>query len=211
MNTDDFIGLLATQAGPAPRAVVARRLVPALLVGAGLAVMLVLGTFGPYPGELLGQSGMRLKLAYAAALALAAGSLTARLARPVARLAAPRRALAAVLAGMAGLALLHWFSLPAGARADALLGRTWAVCPWIVLGAALPTLATVLWALRGLAPTRLRAAGLAAGLLAGAVGALAYALHCPEVSPTFVAVWYSLGIALAGALGAWLGPRVLRW
>ncbi|BDI03944.1 NrsF family protein [Sphaerotilus microaerophilus] len=211
MNTDDFIRLLATQAGPAPRAVVARRLGPALLVGAGLAVALVLGTFGPYPGALLGQGGMLLKLAYAAALALAAGSLTARLARPVARLAAPRRALVAVLAGMAGLALLHWFSLPAGARVDALLGRTWAVCPWIVLGASLPTLATVLWALRGLAPTRPRAAGLAAGLLAGAVGALAYALHCPELSPTFVAVWYSLGIALAGALGAWLGPRVLRW
>jgi hypothetical protein len=27
----------------------------------------------------------------------------------------------------------------------------------------------------------------------------------------FVATWYTLGIGLAGALGALLGPRVLRW
>jgi hypothetical protein len=30
-------------------------------------------------------------------------------------------------------------------------------------------------------------------------------------SPAFVAVWYSLGIALAGGLGAALGPGLLRW
>jgi hypothetical protein len=40
---------------------------------------------------------------------------------------------------------------------------------------------------------------------------MGYALACPEVSLTFVAIWYSLGIALAGVLGAFLGPRVLRW
>jgi hypothetical protein len=54
-------------------------------------------------------------------------------------------------------------------------------------------------------------AGLAAGVFAGSLAALGYALACPEVSITFVAIWYSLGIALAGALGAFLGPRVLRW
>jgi hypothetical protein len=76
---------------------------------------------------------------------------------------------------------------------------------------ATPALAAALWAVRGLAPTRPRAAGFAAGLLAGSVGACGYALSCPEVSPAFVAVWYTLGIALTGALGAALGTRVLRW
>ena len=66
-------------------------------------------------------------------------------------------------------------------------------------------------ALRGLAPTQLRLAGLAAGLLAGGVGAIGYALSCTEVGLPFVATWYSLGIALTGALGALLGPRLLRW
>ncbi|MFM8989141.1 MAG: NrsF family protein [Alphaproteobacteria bacterium] len=43
------------------------------------------------------------------------------------------------------------------------------------------------------------------------MGAIGYALHCPEAALAFVATWYTAGIALAGALGAALGPRVLRW
>ena len=68
-----------------------------------------------------------------------------------------------------------------------------------------------LWALRGAAPTRLAWAGAGAGLLAGALGALAYALHCPEMAAPFLAVWYLAGMALPTLAGAWLGPRVLRW
>jgi hypothetical protein len=80
-----------------------------------------------------------------------------------------------------------------------------------VLALSLPALAAALWALRDLAPTRPRAAGAAAGLLAGSIGAIGYALHCPEAAIAFVAAWYTAGIALTGALGAALGPRVLRW
>jgi hypothetical protein len=48
-------------------------------------------------------------------------------------------------------------------------------------------------------------------LLAGAIGAIGYSLHCPEAAIAFVAIWYTAGIVLAGALGAALGPLVLRW
>jgi hypothetical protein len=92
-----------------------------------------------------------------------------------------------------------------------LLGESWSTCPWSVLALSLPALAGSLWAVRGLAPTRPRAAGFAAGLLAGSVGAFGYSLSCPEASPAFVAVWYTLGIAFTGVVGAALGPRVLRW
>lgn len=74
-----------------------------------------------------------------------------------------------------------------------------------------PALAAVLWAMRGLAPTRPRTAGFAAGLLAGSLGALGYALYCPELSPLFVLVWYTLGILIPAGLGALLGPLLLRW
>ena len=67
------------------------------------------------------------------------------------------------------------------------------------------------WALKGAAPTRLAWAGAGAGLLAGALGALVYALHCPEMATPFLAVWYLVGIAIPTALGAILGPRLLRW
>ncbi|HMR70416.1 MAG TPA: NrsF family protein, partial [Rubrivivax sp.] len=32
-----------------------------------------------------------------------------------------------------------------------------------------------------------------------------------ELSPAFVAVWYTLGVGAAAALGALLGPRLLHW
>ena len=91
------------------------------------------------------------------------------------------------------------------------MGQSWQACPLVVAALAAPVLAGLLWALRGLAPTRPRAAGAAAGLLAGALGAAGYALACTEDSTTFIAVWYSAGIAITGGLGAALGPRVLRW
>lgn len=66
-------------------------------------------------------------------------------------------------------------------------------------------------AVRGLAPTRPRAAGFAAWLFAGALGACGSALWYLGVSAAFVAVWYALVSGLTGPLGALLGPRVLRW
>ena len=107
--------------------------------------------------------------------------------------------------------LLAWAGTPVDGRRAAVMGQAWLTCPWNVLLLSTVPLALALWALRGLAPTRLRAAGGAAGLLAGALGALGYSLSCPEASPTFVALWYTAGVALTGALGAALGPRVLRW
>jgi hypothetical protein len=116
-----------------------------------------------------------------------------------------------VVVAMVLLGTLTLLAAPAGERLETMLGHSWARCPINVLTLSLPALAGALWALRGLAPTRPRAAGLAAGLLAGALGALGYALSCTEVSPAFIAIWYSLGIGLAGTLGAALGPRILRW
>lgn len=211
MKTEALIDMLARGAGPAPRAVVARRLWPVALAGLALSAALSLGLLGPLPGALYTEPLFWAKLAYAVAMALAAGWLAARLARPVARLRGPRSLLLAV--GLA-MALAGWATLaaaPEGGRLAALLGHSWRACPWTVLGLSLPALAGVLWAVRGLAPTRPQAAGFAAGLLAGALGAGGYALSCSELSPAFVAVWYSAGMLMSAALGAWLGPRVLRW
>ena len=54
-------------------------------------------------------------------------------------------------------------------------------------------------------------AGAAAGLLAGATGALAYALHCQEMEAPFLAIWYLLGMLIPAALGALAGRWLLRW
>jgi hypothetical protein len=211
MKTDTLIDMLARGAGPAPRGLVAARLGPAVLVGLVLTVTAAVVGFGPVPAAAFSTFAPWMKLGYAGALALAAGWLTARLSRPGAPVHGAQRTLAAIVLAMALIAAAWLATISQGSRMDAVLGDSWWSCSLRVLLLSAPTLAAALWAVRGLAPTRPRAAGFAAGLLSGSVGAIGYALSCPEASPAFVAVWYTVGIALAGAAGAALGPRVLRW
>lgn len=211
MRTETLIDMLARHAGPAPRALAARRLCPAMAAGLLASGCAAIAWFGLIPWSLFGTPVPWTKMVYASALAAAAGWWVARLSRPAASAVRPRRVVIAVVLAMAGIGLLSWLSEPADRRLVALLGHSWFNCPPSVLALSLPALAAALWAVRGLAPTRPRMAGFAAGLLAGSVGAFGYSLSCPEASAAFVAVWYSLGIALTGVAGAILGPRVLRW
>jgi hypothetical protein len=211
MRTDDLVAMLARSAGPAPRAVAARRLGPAALVGLLAAALAAILLVGPLPADALMSQPTWTKLAYTGLLAAGAGWLAARHARPAMPTRGPWLLLALVVAGMAAHATAGLLDAPAGTRLPQLLGQSWMQCPWAVLALSTPGLAASLWALRRLAPTHARLAGLSAGLLAGSLGALGYALACPEASAAFVAAWYSLGILLTGALGALLGPRVLRW
>ncbi len=211
MNTERLMDMLACNAGPAPRALVARRLSPAVAAGLLASAWSAIACFGLIPWSLFSTPVPWTKMAYAGALAAAAAWWVARLSRPAAALARPQLAVLAVVLAMALAGLGSWLSMPAEARMAALLGHSWLSCPASVMALSLPALAAALWALGGLAPTRPRLAGFAAGLLAGSVGAIGYALSCPEASTVFVAVWYSLGILLTGAAGAAVGPRVLRW
>ena len=82
---------------------------------------------------------------------------------------------------------------------------------WLVLMLSAPIFIGLLWSFQRLAPTRLTAAGGAAGFAAGAWAATLNCLHCPEVSALFVLTLYTLGIGLAAIVGALLGPRLLCW
>lgn len=212
MKTDTLIDMLARGAGAAPRAVAARRLTPAAVAGLVASGLLAVALLGTLPAAIFATPAPWIKLAYTGAVALAAGWLTGRTSMPAARVDAPRRALLGVVLAMAALGLIYVaFARAPGERLQALMGSTWMQCPWNVMALSLPALALSIWAVRGLAPTQPRAAGFAAGLFAGALGAFGYSLSCPEASPTFVAVWYTLGMVMSGLLGAVLGPRLLRW
>jgi len=43
------------------------------------------------------------------------------------------------------------------------------------------------------------------------LGIWIYSFHCDETAIPFLAVWYTLGIAAVGALGAVTGRSLLRW
>jgi hypothetical protein len=119
--------------------------------------------------------------------------------------------LAAPVLGMWILAAVALGGTPQTRWLELVLGQTAAICPFLITLLAAPVLLGGLWALQGLAPTRLRLAGASAGLLAGAAGACVYAFHCPELAAPFLGTWYVLGMAIPTALGALIGPRVLRW
>jgi hypothetical protein len=211
MKTDQLIDMLARNAGPAPRALVARRLSPAIALGLTVGAWAAVAWLGTIPRALFATPVPWIKFGYAGALLVVTAWWAACLSRPAAAILLPERAVAGVGLVMAAIGLLSWAIEPAEHRLAALLGESWSSCPTRVLSLSLPALAAALWAIRGLAPTRPARAGFAAGLMAGAIGAMAYALSCPEASPAFVAVWYSLGILASGVLGTLVGSRVLRW
>lgn len=96
-------------------------------------------------------------------------------------------------------------------RSALLWGETWSSCLINVPMLAVPAFVLLLGVLKTLAPVRPALAGAAAGALSGGLGALAYALHCPELAPAFIGLWYLLGMLIPAALGALIGARLLRW
>lgn len=213
MNTDELIRVLAADARPVPAHSLERRFALAVVLGLAGAGALMLGVFGLRHdwGLVLALPMFWGKFALGASLVALGLAVVLRLARPGVpwRRAALWLALPpAVMWALAAVALAG--AAPSG-RLPLLLGSTWRTCPFNIALLSLPALAALFWALRGTAPTRLAWAGAGAGLLAGALGVLVYALHCPEMAAPFVALWYLAGMALPTALGALLGPRWLRW
>ena len=108
-------------------------------------------------------------------------------------------------------AIVVLFNAEPSTHAQLVFGNTWRRCPFNIALLSVPTFIAGVWALRGLAPTELRFAGTALGLLSGALGACVYGLHCPEFAPPFLAVWYITGILIPSVAGFIIGPRLLRW
>lgn len=211
MKTEQLVELLARQAGPAPRHAVERRVAMAASLGAAGSVAGAIVALGLNTSLTDMGVALAVKLAYVVALVLSAAWFVDRVARPGTPWRRALWAVATVVLAMALLAATVWSQADETQRLDLLLGRSWASCPWRVAALSVPALAAAMWALRGLAPTRPRWAGFAAGLFAGGLGALGYALYCPELSPLFVLVWYTAGVLLPAAVGALLGPWLLRW
>ncbi len=211
--TDELIDRLAGELRPTPAGVVVRRLAVALGAGGLVAFVGVAWRLGLRPdlAAALGERMFWMKLAYTLAFgALAAWSME-RLARPGETARRRLAWLAAPVLLILGLAAVQLAGADSGLWADLIVGHSAQVCPWLITATAAPMFVALFWALRGLAPTRLRVAGALAGLAAGGMGAAIYSLHCPEVGAPFVAIWYSLGILTPCAAGALVGPRLLRW
>lgn len=213
-TTPQLIDSLAAGLRPTPPGVVGRRLGLGVGLGAVIALAATLYAWGMRPdiGSALASAPFWLKLGYAGALALAGFAAVLRLSRPDGRVPLLTWAgMALVILVMAGLAAAELWRAPANMHRELVMGATSAVCPWLIAMLALPTMASTLWMLRRMAPTKLTLAGAAAGLTAGALAAFVYAFSCDESAMPFVLIWYGIGMALPTAAGALLGRAILRW
>ena len=213
MKTDDLISMLSTGAGPVnPNRVTWRYLLA--LSGGSLAALALMATtlkVNPALPQELSEPMFWVRETFCASLSLVGIVGIARLARPGRPLGLIPVGIALPVIAMWALAAVILLTAPSPSRAQLIFGRTARVCPFLIAMISVPPFFALIWALRGLAPTRLRLTGGIAGFAAGSIGALAYSLHCPELAAPFIGIWYLLGIAICATLGVWAGPRLLRW
>jgi hypothetical protein len=209
-GAEGLIPYLAADLRAVPRRTPSLGLAAAAAVGVLIALLWLGAERGFQPGAIT-PAALSVKLAYA----LAVGGLSLWAA---ARLSCPEGGetrhlvwIAGPVVVMAAIALPLWLGAAPGCRMGLLMGQTVLACPVWIVGAALPSLAGLLKVTRGQAPTRPVLTGALLGVTAGAAGAIAYAVFCRETSLVFIAVWYGLGMALAGGVGAVLGAWLLRW
>jgi len=213
MKTERLIDMLSTNLEPVDRQAIRTSLAWAVVAGGVAAFCLMLTTVS-----------LRTDLAAPASLGFVAVKLLFALTVIGSGLAFLGRAVRPGKDARTGfqLALVPFIVVSVAAVAELALGLStgphpmttgthWLLCLYCIpLFAVIPFILLV-WALRLGAPTNLTRAGAMAGLVAGAIGAAAYAFHCPDDSLPFIALWYGASIAFCAGIGAVLGPRVLRW
>ena len=211
--TDDLITRLSTDLKPVRPMAMQRLLLAAVVLSGIVAVIAMNMWLGMRPDIETAATKMMFwsKFGYTLALAILGGAATVVLARPVGRARWPWLSALVLLALLLVGAVIQLARAEPGEMMPLIVGGTWLVGPWRILVLSLPILAAALYALRRLAPANPSLAGFAAGIMAGGTGAWIYSFACAENGMMFVAIWYTLGILIVGALGAVLGRFLLRW
>ena len=213
MKTDDLIAMLSTNVESTERGLVARTIAIAVAAGATLALSFVLVGLGVRADltAIRATAFLLLKVAFALAVIGMAVRYLTRLARPGAERGMSPLAIAMSFAAIALLGAISLGTAPSSHWDRMVLGDEWLECLLSIPIIAIVPFAVTICAVRRAAPTNLVRTGAVAGLVAGGVSAMAYALHCTDDSLPFSAVWYGGTIALCTLAGAALGPRLLRW
>jgi hypothetical protein len=213
MQTDDLIAHLSGELEPVRGTEVVRILAVGLAVGALGSLLLMTVTIGIRPDivDAMGGGAFWLKFLYTLVIAALGLKLVERMGRPGTDATVPALLIAIPVLVLMGMMAMQLMPADSAARHTLLMGHSADVCSVLIAALALPLFAGLFWSLRKLAPTRLTEAGAAAGLLAGSAAATIYAFHCTESTATFIAIWYTAGIALTTLMGAALGRVLLRW
>jgi hypothetical protein len=212
MKTDGLIRALAADASR-PIKPLGHYLWAGALSGTLLAVILFVVSLHARAdlSQALRSPAFVYKIIVAASLALSAGWLLTDVGRPL-QSHAHRRFLLILAPTLLALGIgVELWTQPAALWLPRLIGHNAAHClsliPFLAAGPAV----CLFVALRHGAPARPASAGAVAGLVSSGVGAVLYALTCPDDSPLFVATWYTLATAIVTGAAAYAGNRLLRW
>jgi hypothetical protein len=213
MKTDDLVAALSAHIEPVNGRLVSRTVYIALVAGTVVALGGMLVGLGVRADLMTARAliFLLLKLAFTVGIVGVASVYLTRLARPGGE---RRTSSISALMPFAAIVLLAAISLglaPSSHWNRMVMGDEWLECLLSIPIIAIVPFAVIIAAVRRAAPTNLVRTGAFAGLIAGGVSAMAYALHCTDDSLPFVAVWYGGTIVLCTLAGAALGPRLLRW
>jgi len=213
MKPDHLIDMLSTNVEPVKNGQLGKTLALAIVIGGAASFCVMLATVG-LRTEATGPSHLSflaIKLLFMLSLIGTGTVLLIKLIRPGqdGRKLFRFMFLPFLAAGFAGVVALALE--PSAAWDRMILGTQWATCVFCIPLFAIVPFAVLIWALRKGAPINLERTGAIAGLVAGALGATAYAFHCPDDSLPFMAIWYGAMVVLCAWIGAKLGPRLLRW
>jgi hypothetical protein len=213
MKTEELIDLLSTNVEPMDTRKVVRNLQIAIVAGLVLASLTCIVTLGIRPD--LNNPGvfgfLVVKIGFGAVVAVIGWHLLLKHARPGGENQSRIFLTVVPFAALMAFAGVNLISVPVSHWGHVIMGERWLACLLSIPVIAVVPFAVITWALRMAAPTNLLRTGALAGLVAGGISATAYALHCPDDSLPFVALWYGGTIAFCTLAGAVLAPRLLHW
>ena len=213
MKTDDLIDVLSTNVQPVDPQRITRNLQIAIIAGLSLALVSGIAALGVrWDVRNPGAFGfLVLKVAFGVAVTILGAHYLLKHARPGGEMRSWILLTGVPFVAVMALAGASLISAPASHWDDMVMGEQWLECLLSIPVIAVAPFAVIMWAVRKAAPTNLTRTGALAGLVAGGVSAIAYALHCTDDSLPFVALWYGGTIVLCTLAGALTGPRLLRW
>ncbi len=214
MRTQDLINALSEDHAARPQPLPLRwTFLIATAAGLGAAAVAFALTLGIRPDAASAIETWRYDFKFVMTLTLAVTSarFVWRLARPAADVHPAELAMAAAPLLLLGAVLYELWVVPESRWLPRAIGSNSVACVVSITLLSLAPLAGAFYALRRSAPLRPGLAGAAAGLLASALAAALYAMHCPDDSPLFGAIWYTAAMALVGIGGMLAGRRLLRW
>ncbi|WP_019199726.1 NrsF family protein [Afipia birgiae] len=213
MKTDELIDVLSTNVERVDTGKVSRNLQLAIVGGLILALITGLAVLG-VRCDLRNPSAfgfLVLKVGFGVAVILLGSHYLLKHARPGGEMRSWIFVTTIPFVAVMALAGVSLISAPASHWDHMLMGDRWIECLLSIPVIAVVPFAVIMWAVRMAAPTNLARTGALAGLVAGGISAVAYALHCTDDSLPFVAVWYGGTIVLCTVAGALLGQKLLRW